>query len=536
LTQLYNIIGSKIKILPFQQNVINRVENEKSVIVCMPTNSGKTVVAYNYANLDESDPDNRIIFTAPTKAVSAERYAELAKQGLDVSLITGDVRMDDGNPILCLTNEIYQNEFCKRKATVIIDEFHYIFHEPERARSYIEGIYNTNPESKIMLMSATIDNPENLSLWLNNLTNRNFTVATSNQRLVPLQFNKKGIKCKEVRDSIVFCFSRRNIQKVINKLIRTRRKSSDRLIREMAELSTKYKVEFLPEWEYGLSRYNGKLLPKVKDMVVYLFRHGYIDTVVGTDSLALGVNLPAKQVIIAETWTPTGDHLPPSKFRQLCGRAGRFGQEKIGIATYLIDSPIATHDGIRYNLGDDFKRLVERKLEKTRILVEPDYKAIINGKYIEEEAEDILKFTYNPPTERTIETEIEKVKTVDITIRNIIAEYNELLNENEKSIFIDLLTKYYLQEWELEKNAYMTWSATKMISENGGIDVDKIIEKTKLDNSGSPGEFLYEILLVNKWLKAIRLDDNYRTKNYGKLIETVNDLDITVFNPSERLI
>ena len=535
MVQLINIIGNKLLPKPFQNKIIKKVENENSVLLTMPTNSGKTLVAYSYANLDDTNPDNRIIFTSPTKSLSNERYAELVKQGLPADLITGDVRMDNRNPIICMTQEIYQNEYFANKSTIIIDEFHYIIHNRDRARAYIESIAKTNKDSKIMLMSATLDKPEELALWLNNLTGRNFISASSNQRLVPLQFDKKGIECKDIKNAIVFCFSIRNINRVIDKIIETRHKINKRTIKTIEELANKYNVQYMEPWFYGVSGYYGKLLPKEKDFIVYLYRNGYIDTVTGTDSLALGVNLPCQYVVIAEVYKPTDEKLKPSEFLQLCGRAGRYGQENVGIATYLKDTPLNYHNGIKYRIDNEFKGFVSRGLEKTRIDVDVDYKSLLNGKYLEEEIEDLVRFTYNSKSENILTEKTNVVNNANKEIKNLFNEYNDMMDKQHSQLYTDMLTNYYLQEWPLDVNGYMAFIASGMIADNGCIDTKSLINKVRLENK-MPGVFVYELLLVNKWLKAIRLDEKYRIKDYGSLIEAVNDLDITIFNPNERLI
>ena len=85
-----NLIGNELKPTEFQRRIIGRVRN-KNALVVMPTNSGKTLVAYAWANILDDD-FRKIIFTAPIKALSNERYRELKKEGLDVGLIKMCIR------------------------------------------------------------------------------------------------------------------------------------------------------------------------------------------------------------------------------------------------------------------------------------------------------------------------------------------------------------------------------------------------------------------------------------------------------------
>lgn len=112
----------------------------KNAILSAPTGSGKTWVAYIWAGMMNRDgtprmPEGRVIFTAPIKALSNERYLELKSIGFDVGLETGDFKKNAGAEVLCCTQEIYTLKYAHIPGQkVIIDEFHFIFNDPERAR------------------------------------------------------------------------------------------------------------------------------------------------------------------------------------------------------------------------------------------------------------------------------------------------------------------------------------------------------------------------------------------------------------------
>lgn len=532
---MYNILGNELKPLNFQQKIIDKVEN-KNALICMPTGSGKSLVAYSWSDILHYDYKKTII-TAPTKAVSCERYTELTKQNsnLNIALITGDVKTSNtmSADILVMTQEIYNNNYTNDLANVIIDEFHYSFSDSSRARSYIESIEKTNPKSKLLLMSATIQQPQTLAKWLSNLANRKIIAAETSERLVPIKYSNEGIKCNKVRDAIVFCFSRRAIKKVIDNIIHHRYRIEKRKIKEISELANQFNIEFMNEWEYGISRYHGKLLPKEKMLVEYLFRHNYIDTIVGTDSLALGVNTPAKYAIIAQTYKPTGERLKSSEFYQLCGRAGRYGYHDIGIATFLKDSPVASIEGIKYDIEKEFSKYINKNVEATKIDIDVDIRSLLNGKFLEEEAETILKYSY-PFSIDKYDSIFFNVKKESDLIDEKILEIKNRTSKMQFNIFIDLFKNYYLPEWDLLYNIDMDLFISKQIEDNGIIKTDKIIDRICLENENI-GMLLYELLLANKWLKSIRTDEKYSIKNFSNLIDTINKIDETVFNPDLRL-
>ena len=143
---------------------------DNSAVLSAPTGSGKTLVAYLWAGILSRDgtinpnPESgRIIFTAPIKALSNERYLDLRRMGLDVGLETGDFKRNEGASIICCTQEIYTMKYARLPGQkLIIDEFHYIFTDSDRARTYIDGLRNTNPDTQILVMSATLGSIKNV--------------------------------------------------------------------------------------------------------------------------------------------------------------------------------------------------------------------------------------------------------------------------------------------------------------------------------------------------------------------------------------
>lgn len=525
-----NLIGNKLELFKFQEKIINKIHN-KNALITMPTNSGKTLVAYHWLDIftDYTPSYMNIIFTSPIKALSNERYKELKKAGKDVGLITGDVKYNINAQILCMTQEIYAQGHYKTPSKIVIDEFHYIFNNHDRARCYIESIYNTNPKSQLLLMSATISEPERIAKYLRSLNNIKYNVATSEERLVPLKIDKKGITLSKVRDAIIFCFSRRNISKIIDLLCKERSKISKYKEKEILELSIKNKIDFMDEWCYGISKYHGKLLPKEKLFIEFLYRNDYIDTVVGTDSLALGVNLPAKYSIIAQITKPTGEKLKTSEFLQLIGRAGRYGQHDIGIATFLKDSPVENKE---VNLEKMFAYLVDSKLEEVKIETEIDIQSLFNGRHNEEEAEYLYLYRYpKSDDEKKIKNKyLKEVIQVNDLINKIKDQHKSNLDISCYNIWNNLLKTYYLPEWNLIDNCYIALKSTNSIYNNSYIDIKTIIEDYIDTKDLCSGEYLQELLLLNKWKNKIKKSEFF-IKNDGYLTETINNMDHTIFNP-----
>ena len=152
----------KVEFYDWQLEAFSRIEG-RSAVLSAPTGSGKTLVAYLWAGLLDRQgrtcwPDvRRVVFTAPIKALSNERYMDLRRMGLDVGIETGDFKRNEGARIICCTQEIYTMKYAEQPdQRLIVDEFHYIFNDPDRARTYIDGIRATHPATPVLVMSGSM--------------------------------------------------------------------------------------------------------------------------------------------------------------------------------------------------------------------------------------------------------------------------------------------------------------------------------------------------------------------------------------------
>ena len=86
--------------------------------------------------------------------------------------------------------------------------------------------------------------------------------------------------------------------------------------------------EWLDALERGIAAHHAGLLPSFKETVEDLFKRGLVKAVFATETLALGINMPAKTVILEKLTKWNGEaHVPitPGEYTQLTGRAGRRG-------------------------------------------------------------------------------------------------------------------------------------------------------------------------------------------------------------------
>src|SRR3989344_3877899 len=156
----------------FQEDAINAIESNHSVVVSAPTGSGKTLIADYIINRDVKN-GIRVIYTAPIKALSNQKYKEfIADYGKDkVGIITGDVVINPGALILIMTTEVYRNmaitkdELIESVSYVVLDEIHYI-NDIERGYVWEESIIFSDERVRFLCLSATIPNADEFSSWI----------------------------------------------------------------------------------------------------------------------------------------------------------------------------------------------------------------------------------------------------------------------------------------------------------------------------------------------------------------------------------
>lgn len=171
---------------------------ETDVVVSVPTGSGKTYVAVESAR--RAMAENRtVIYTSPLKALSNTKFTEFSKIfGSDqVGILTGDRQDNAQAPLLIMTTEILRNllydaasgEIDVRLDTlglVILDESQYLA-DPERGVVWEETIIFCPAQAKLLLLSASIGNPQDIADWLTSIRPTPCRLVRHSKRTVPLR-------------------------------------------------------------------------------------------------------------------------------------------------------------------------------------------------------------------------------------------------------------------------------------------------------------------------------------------------------------
>lgn len=169
----------------FQIEALARIETE-DVLVTAPTGSGKTWIAREEIRrlLEQG---KQAWYTSPLKALTNSKYIEFAREfgAEQVGILTGDRKENSGAPLVIGTTEVFRNQLFDslrrgeelRADLVILDEAHYMGDE-ERGHVWEETIILLPPRVRLLLLSATIGNADELAHWISEVRNSKCSVVT----------------------------------------------------------------------------------------------------------------------------------------------------------------------------------------------------------------------------------------------------------------------------------------------------------------------------------------------------------------------
>lgn len=181
----------KFALDPFQQTAIACLEHGHSVLVAAHTSAGKTVVA-EYAFAMALRDGQRVIYTSPLKALSNQKYRELAEEFRDVGLMTGDVTINPDATCLVMTTEILRSMLYRGSSTtretqlIVFDEIHYL-RDKERGVVWEECIILMPKQARFVFLSATIPNAREFADWIAKVHRSPCHVVYTDFRPTPLQ-------------------------------------------------------------------------------------------------------------------------------------------------------------------------------------------------------------------------------------------------------------------------------------------------------------------------------------------------------------
>ncbi len=507
----------------WQNDAIDAIGNG-SAILSAPTGSGKTWVAYVWAGLMDAygspkHPSGRVIFTAPIKALSNERYMELRSMGFDVGLETGDFKKNAGAQFLCCTQEIYTLKYAHIPGQkVIVDEFHFIFNDPDRTRAYIDGLRSTSFESDLLVMSATFGNPDVIKRYLEDVAMRDFVLYATDKRVTDLIFRRNGIRFSKIHDALVFVFSKKGAEWLAAQISRYRDKISRQQRARLREIAEILDVSYIPDIMLrGVGIYVGSFLPKEKLLVEMAFRERILDVVVGTDALSLGVNLPAQTVVFGQMAKFIDGPLTKNEFLQMAGRAGRKGFFNPGYVTYIPRSKCEHHD---YDTGLQYLYTLDMPCEEAKIMLQPAVGRLLKEEVtVENEAKMISEFSLPRRRFKEVAEEVEE------TLRTIRKMLGDIKDQKFRKKVRKVLADIWSDEVEAESNIAIAALFAEQTSPEA-MDAADIMKRTERN-------YLQALLKVKRF--ANRLPEGYCFSHMDQIDYVVDQIDASVFGFEEKI-
>ena len=349
-----------------------------SILVSAPTASGKTLIAMLAILSYLSKNDGKIIYLSPLRALAAEKFTEFKKlekitlgKKIKVGISTGDFENIEKNleksNILILTNEKMDSiirhgvEWVEEIGLVISDEVHLIGDETRgpTLEMILTQLKQLDTKPQIVGLSATITNSDEIANWLD------CKLIKNDWRPVPLSEGVSDGGEVTMNDGKTFEFERslcgtpidlgvqsvmQGGQSLVFAETRTRSKSlatkAADVISKMLEKNELKELEktskkILSQNEHteivktlailvkkGVAFHHAGLNQNCRETIEKEFRKGTIKLLSSTPTLAAGVNLPARRVVISSVNRyngKVGRNMPISilEYKQLCGRAGR---------------------------------------------------------------------------------------------------------------------------------------------------------------------------------------------------------------------
>ncbi|MGE0546916.1 MAG: DEAD/DEAH box helicase [Kofleriaceae bacterium] len=373
---------------PVQEQAITQIFAGKSVLVTVPTGTGKTLMAKAALHAAVGRGE-RAIYTTPLRALTEEKYRELCGDFGDenVGFATGDYKVNREAPIQVEVAEILWNRIVADKHVspaeiVVMDEGHY-FNDPERGYVWEQSIIGLDPRTQLVVLSATVGHPDRFCHWVELTRRVPMELVESRERKVPLVHEyREDMMIDTVRElahtgdvpAIVFVFGREQCFEVARLIKSCRRFTSDEekakieAMCDQALLPSGAAKELRPLLAHGIGIHHAGILPRYKQLVERLALERLIRFVVSTETIAAGINLPARTVVfpaLRKFIKKVPRLVTAAEYHQMAGRAGRPQFDDRGLAITLAPEEIVSE--LKKELKDAAKRPAydEAKVKKS---------------------------------------------------------------------------------------------------------------------------------------------------------------------------
>jgi helicase len=375
------------ELFPPQEDAINAGALEgKNLVLASPTASGKTLIAELCAMKHVLERNGKVLYLSPLRALASEKYESFQKYNkikkdngrhISVGISTGDFDSSDPwmgkHDIIVTTNEKadsllrHRAKWVSEISLVVADEVH-LLNDASRGPTLevvLARLMQVNPDIQLVVLSATIKNVDEVAEWLKAIA------VTTNWRPVTLRegvflydevlFKDGGAQKidKNAKDptqnlafytvktggqALVFAGTRRNSISLAKKLAGAIKplisKPLKRTLKELSEqvyatgARTRISEQLAESIQYGVAFHHAGLGGGHRKLIENAFKEGKIKILTATPTLAFGVNLPARVVIVNDyrRYEPGYGFYPIAvlEYKQMAGRAGRPAYDKVG--------------------------------------------------------------------------------------------------------------------------------------------------------------------------------------------------------------
>lgn len=384
------------------------IKNNYNILTLAPTSSGKTCPIVYGINCALAK-NKKAVLCNPIKALSNQKFNDFKEifGAENIGILTGDIKFNPVASCLIVTTEIVRNiiyqdtDYLKLEEidTIIFDESHYI-NDPDRGNVWEETLILLPKHINLILLSATIDKPENFGLWLANLKNKETYLIQKKDRIVPLTYyyylenkllefgnskkefknynvlkeNYKKINIKKILNPTIdfleknnklpclfFLFSRQKCEDYANMITRSLVSSEEsaNIINIFDKKLAPYKKIYEKTVQYnnlrrilakGIGYHHSGLIPILKEIVEILLDKGLLKLNFCTETFAVGFNCSCKTVVLTslQKYTSKGfRYLHTHEALQIMGRAGRRGLDEFGTVIILPINDLPSYDDLK---------------------------------------------------------------------------------------------------------------------------------------------------------------------------------------------
>lgn len=329
-------------LLKSQQQLIEKgfLESTSNWIICAPTGAGKTRMG-EWALQIAARNGRRGIYLAPLKAIVEEKTNDWGAHYPDIKigLYTGETtrhanhKRPKDEQFLLMTSEklaAYLHNWKQHLNwlaevdVVIIDEFHLIGDTSRgpTIESLIGRMQRINPFTRFIALSATISNADELAKWIK------AEVFITNWRPVPLSHRILRFRKAAHKPELL-----------INEVAETHNASGQTLIFVNSRRRSEALANTLVEAGFRAECYHAGLQYEDRHKRQQLMQQRELDALISTSSLEMGVNFPARKVVVYDSYLFNGDRFGPitvGRYLQFAGRAGRLGLDANGEAVLFL--------------------------------------------------------------------------------------------------------------------------------------------------------------------------------------------------------